>query len=799
MGTVLIVLFGILLPAVTLGIELNTGMCAESFFDPIATLGHTLLVAFVPLANLLALVGSSYNWIKWRTPLLWANGIAMGIAVVYILAFLPITPIAVIAIIAMGMGFLPLAPLCSLVCAVVLRKRLLNMQEPNSTGKEIAPAANAFSSPASLLVGGIVGILMVLLAESTIVATLIAAEMTKSESLAQRVRGLNLLRRFGDQDEMLRMCYRDAGARIGDFGFRAGKSQAMSGLFFPGLSRIDAQRLFFCVTGQPYNSLPPPRGVNRWINNEFDFDPDLGGQHVAGMRKGLSLGGSRMDVQILQDAAVGYLEWTLVFQNDYQQQREARAQILLPSKAVVSRVTLWVNGEPCEAAFAGSGQVREAYQKVAVQQRRDPLLITWAGPDRVMAQCFPVPPKGEMKIRIGITAPLLQYGDETAVLRLPCFAERNFNIADRKIHSLWVESDCPYKSFPSRLHDEKSDDAKHALRGTLSDNEISSTDAKIEIAHSPVSSESWTPDPKDSAKYIMQKLLAAQMPAKRQIFLVIDGSAGMAEKLDEITESLVGLPKDTDLRVLIASDEVIDISYAAADLSAKGASKIAQRLHAVAGMGGCDNLPALMQAFEGSVKGDKTIIWIHAAQPVLLSSPMPLIHWMDRDSQVALYDFSATNGSNCLAEELKNVRGLQMVTRLGTLTEDLTGLLMRLTGQAKQYAFEWNRLEGRLPSTPQSSSQLVQLWAADQVVALSRSGKTLDRAEAVKLAGTYRIVTPVSGAVVLENRQQYKDSNLEPPVDESTVQTPEPAAFILLLTALPVFLWLMRRYKEHIK
>jgi hypothetical protein len=67
---------------------------------------------------------------------------------------------------------------------------------------------------------------------------------------------------------------------------------------------------------------------------------------------------------------------------------------------------LWVNGEEREAAFAGRSQTREAYQKVAIQQRRDPVLVTTAGPDRVQMQCFPVPPNGGlMKIRIGITAP----------------------------------------------------------------------------------------------------------------------------------------------------------------------------------------------------------------------------------------------------------------------------------------------------------------------------------------------------------------------------------------------------------
>jgi len=81
-------------------------------------------------------------------------------------------------------------------------------------------------------------------------------------------------------------------------------------------------------------------------------------------------------------------------------------QVLLPPGGVVSRLTLWVNGSPQEAAFSGAAKVAEAYKAVAVAQRRDPVLARWVGPDRVLVQCFPVPVNGDMKIRLGITAPL---------------------------------------------------------------------------------------------------------------------------------------------------------------------------------------------------------------------------------------------------------------------------------------------------------------------------------------------------------------------------------------------------------
>ena len=44
----------------------------------------------------------------------------------------------------------------------------------------------------------------------------------------------------------------------------------------------------------------------------------------------------------------------------------------------MSRLTLWVNGEEREAAFAGRTQAREAYQQV-VARRRDPCSLQLPG------------------------------------------------------------------------------------------------------------------------------------------------------------------------------------------------------------------------------------------------------------------------------------------------------------------------------------------------------------------------------------------------------------------------------------
>lgn len=794
MGTVLIVLFGIILPAVTLAVELATGMCAEAFLDPIPTVGHVILVALVPLVNLLALLCPMREWTKWRVPLLWANGIVMGITLVYSLVFVVLMPMAAFAIIFFGIGLLPLAPFFSLLCAIVLRRRLANMLVWPVDGEAVKPVASPPASLKSLFGGAILGILLLVALEARTALTLIGAEMAVSESKEQAARGIGLLRLVGSRDALLWMCYQDQGGRgLMNFGRRP---HMMTGLLFSGISREAAQQVYFRVTGEPYNSAPPPHGVSRFLLDEFDFDPDLGGEAVAGRRKGLSLSSSRVDAQLHSDAAVGYVEWTMVFKNDHDSQREARAQILLPPGGVVSRVTLWVNGEPREAAFAGSGQVREAYKKVAVQQRRDPLLVTWAGNDRVLVQCFPVPPHGEMKIRLGITAPMTLADLQTASLRFPRFAERNFSVAPGATHSLWIESEAAYRQIPAGLHQETSKDARHVLRGSLVDDEMSSDGITIVTSRSADVVESWTPDLKDPKKFVLQKVSVDPLPAKHRIAVVVDGSRRMAGHFEAIAEALAAVDPSVKLDVFVAGDEAVAVSDAVR--SDKQPNLLAHRFQSLGGKGGCDNVPALLRAFEES-EGDRTIVWIHASQPILLQSAMPLIQWLERDRQAVLYDFAIAGGPNRILEQLGSVGSLRSVPRLGNVRDDLRYLLTRLTGQAKDNRLVRVSVEGQPPDKPKASSHLARLWAADQVSMLVHSGKATQRAEAVKLAANYQLVTPVSGAVVLENQQQYDEAKLKSADPDSTPGTPEPAAWIMLLTVLPWlarYVWKRRRQSQ---
>ena len=94
------------------------------------------------------------------------------------------------------------------------------------------------------------------------------------------------------------------------------------------------------------------------------------------------------------------------------------------------------------------------------------------------------------------------------------------------------------------------------------------------------------------------------------------------------------------------------------------------------------------------------------------------------------------------------------------------------------------------------SDHIARLWANERVLELMRSRG--DRAEAVALATRYRLVTPVSGAVVLETKQQYEAAQLKP-VDQATVPTlPEPHEWALIIIACAALMWLTWRYSPSL-
>ena len=768
-------IFGVALPLGVLLFELVVGLCAEVLFDPLSTWLHVLLVALVPAANALALLAAArargnadFPRLHRRAALF--NGLAIGVSAFYALQFAVVTPFAAMAVIYFGLGLIPLAPLLSLLCAAAARARLRRVRFL-SDAPAISPLWRSALPAFALL----------LVLEIPRAVVLCNAELANDSDPAVRLPAVRLIRAIGDRDVLLRRCYR-SGETI-DLA-----SLAYFRLFGCNPSREDAQNAYYRVVGTPYNAVRPPRikGLRgRPLLDDDWFDPALGGDQVAARVKGLSLSQSRLDGRIDSASGVAYLEWTLEFRNSSQTDREARALVDLPPGAVVSRVTLWIDDEPREAAFGGRSQTRQAYQQVAVRQRRDPVLVTTAGPDRVLLQCFPVPAGRSMKTRIGISAPLLvpDSAEARAALRLPCFAEQNFSAASNLATSAWIESDAPV-SAPASLQSFEHNSA-FAVRGRLpADSSAPPVALRLPLAMPlpPVVAR----DPRlPEGHSVLQSLLApsAEPEFPPALAIVLDGSARMKPHHDFLVKCVFDLiPQDTKLRTFVARD-VVD------DFDGKPPSSIRY-------VGGCDNGPALAMAAEWSLaNGNAPILWLHAAQPID-SSDLESLRQSAEFSRGNLRVFSRQfgPGANRIAEALSD---LSVVHPLPVPGDGSFEILDFLSGKSAR----WQRLlvpaDSISPDVAEGSSHVARLWAADEISILSSPALKSGREKALDLARSFQLVTPVSGAVVLETAAQYSANNLTP-VDPSSTPgiVPEPGTLALLLLGAPALAALRRLRKR---
>lgn len=129
---------------------------------------------------------------------------------------------------------------------------------------------------------------------------------------------------------------------------------------------------------------------------------------------------------------------------------------------------------------------------------------------------------------------------------------------------------------------------------------------------------------------------------------------------------------------------------------------------------------------------------------------------------------------------------------------DLEKLINRLNQSQKSFGYNRvNVAKADLSEAKETSAHLLRLWANDEVSRILE--KNAEDPKAAELAVKNRIVTPVTGAVVLETAAQYEQFGLRP-VEKGTVPTiPEPEFYLLLAVILGVFIWLFATQKSFIE
>lgn len=271
--------------------------------------------------------------------------------------------------------------------------------------------------------------------------------------------------------------------------------------------------------------------------------------------------------------------------------------------------------------------------------------------------------------------------------------------------------------------------------------------------------------------------------------------------------ALKTLPPNVEVKLLPAGGNGL-YDEGGSQLRSGKPEEIAGLSEKIANGGGADNVAALVKAWDVAAEGPHgAVVWVHGPQPLLLRPVEELRQrWERRPDGAMLYAVQTEVGPDRVSEKLDGIAAVEPVARAGKLQADLENLFARLAGRKKRLRFVRVREStGHAPAadgreTKETSAHLARLWANDEVARLLADRGKNRTDEAIKLAARYQLVTPVSGAVVLENEQQYQQAGLQPvaPGSVPTIPEPEMVLLVAVAAALLMLMYFRRRPARRI-
>ena len=613
-----------LLSVIAMTVEMTTRICAETIFDPLPDVFAFAAYAWIPVTllfngwllrrngddtpeRLRVLHGAAYA----------ATIIAICVAALYTLMFLTVLPVSIFAIMMMGIGLCAWSPALNLI---VLPLQLAALGNRRREAQIVLP--RSWKTGAGLA-GAIVAIGLSIVPYMTGNAVFQAINEP-----AHRNAAVTRLRLLHAEDALLA----DAGIRHPSFWFELGAGQSPwifeSSEEPTSKGAITADAVYYLVTGRAASTAAPPSGRRAALDTAADDDAweqnmavdETGGERVGHRARGLRLAASDLTGTLTPDRESASCEWTLEFRNDGDEVQEARADILLPEGGVIDHASLWIGGVERPAAFGSTETARKAYQKVAVVEQRDPLLVTATSPGRVLAQCFPIPAHGSMKIRLGMTAPL-RWRDPAApalVFTPPILADANFRIDRSLQHSMsltgiWAQARGRLQGAPGWRIEERGDSHTATL---LLDARRTRTPPALTIAGGP------TPQRGDKigSDRIRRESPFAPPASPVDLLVLIDPTARVGEAFDlqrrqNLTGALAALPAGSRYQLADArgpQNSTTGWMPTVAPLSPE-ASWWSERQY----VGGLDSTRALQWACDTAKAAPhaSAVLWLHDAKP----------------------------------------------------------------------------------------------------------------------------------------------------------------------------------------
>lgn len=721
-------LFGVILPLMTVAFELITRYCAQNYFDPFPSSFHVGLFCLIPLSNFLLWLSSRRDLSHYYGPMSLLSGMAMGIGCLYTLMFLPITPGSALYVLTFGFGLLGLAPLLSLPCSWLAGKSVCRLAHKSGT---------YFDAHQVEHIGHLIVLVMVIAVELPSTLTRVNISQVISGDAGQS--SVDWLRRYGNQEVMQRACLE-----------RSGKATDIIGTLYEGVHPIPvdkAREVFYKVTGKAYNSVPIPASfratikhngtmpdsdpLNSGVSDEFDLDADVAGATVSGMARGLSQAGSAFTGKVDGTAAVANIKWTMAFKNASQYDREVRTKIQLPPKAVISRATLKIGNVERVATIKAREEARALYQ-AAVEERKNPLLVSYTGYDQVLVQCFPVEPGADVELTLSLAIPMYLDKNNHATCILPYMAERNF-VVDKEgkpvINLTSTDASKPYEVNELAGHQYLSINRDPAISQAISPTSNQSADASI-----------------------VRNISRPQYPRLKHLQIVVDGSVEMQPYLGQIADALATSQVIVDTPLILCQDEPQKITDTAV-------------LAKATATGGQDNTAVLLDAVDRALDNNRknknlesAVLWIHGAQPIKNNLAASLQGTLNSRSPI-LFDMQVADGPCEPLADCQTKPGLASIVRTGTVSEDLSCFIDAIEDKSKTIG-AYELPEFSLSTNTESATNqatvadndirkaITDIWCGDEIRRILMVGGSDREFRAAELANRYQIVTPVSSAIV---------------------------------------------------
>ncbi len=133
---------------------------------------------------------------------------------------------------------------------------------------------------------------------------------------------------------------------------------------------------------------PPVRAAGLLVPTEKKLPP-------------LAMLNHQVRIAIDDQVAVTTVEQT--FRNHTDRQLEATYIFPVPKGASVRKFSMWVNGSEVQGELVEADKARQIYTAI-VQRTQDPGLLEYMGNNLLRLRVFPVPPKGDQKIRLSYTS-----------------------------------------------------------------------------------------------------------------------------------------------------------------------------------------------------------------------------------------------------------------------------------------------------------------------------------------------------------------------------------------------------------